>query len=125
MQIKKLNFYLKFFLIFSPLLIYIGKKSFLAYDEGIYILQSKWILNLNNWIAPMWWGEVSLDRTIAAQALIAFSQKIFGNSHFSIYLPTIIASFLMLFFTNSSKIGRAALDPVSNFPNGSGLSIPT
>ena len=99
MQIKKLNFSIKFFLLFSPLLIYIGKKSFLAYDEGIYILQSKWILNLNNWIAPMWWGEVSVDRTIAIQALIALSQKIFGNSNFSIYIPNIIFSFLMLFIT--------------------------
>ena len=26
---------------------------------------------------------------------------------------------------NSSNIGNAALDPVSNFPNGWGLSIPT
>tara|TARA_Y100000739_G_C20597986_1_gene461387 strand:- start:169 stop:1743 length:1575 start_codon:yes stop_codon:yes gene_type:complete len=86
-------------LIFLPLLIYLGNRSLIAYDEGFYALQAKWILNNNNWITPTWWGQISLDRTIGIQALIAFSQKIFGPSTFSIYIPNIIASFFMLFFT--------------------------
>ena len=85
--------------IFLPLLIYLGKRSLIAYDEGFYALQAKWILNNQNWVAPMWWGEISLDRTIGIQALIAFSQKIFGQSNFSIYIPNLVASFFMLFFT--------------------------
>ena len=85
--------------IFFPILIYLGKRSLIAYDEGIYALQAKWILHNSNWVAPLWWGNISLDRTIGIQALIAFSQKIFGPSYFSIYIPNITASFLMLFFT--------------------------
>ncbi len=85
--------------IFFPILIYLGKRSLIAYDEGIYALQAKWILLNSDWVAPLWWGNISLDRTIGIQALIAFSQKIFGPSNFSIYIPNILASFLMLFFT--------------------------
>ena len=95
--IKKINIYK--ILIFFPLLIYLGERSLIAYDEGFYALQAKWILNNGNWIAPMWWGDISLDRTIGIQALIAFSQKIFGQSTFSIYIPNLLASFFMLFFT--------------------------
>ena len=65
-------------ILFIPILIYLGDRSLIAFDEGFYALQAKWILNSNNWIAPMWWGEISLDRTIGIQALIALSQKIFG-----------------------------------------------
>ena len=98
-KIKKENIWK--ILIFLPILIYLGKRSLIAYDEGIYALQAKWILNNGNWIAPTWWGEISLDRTIGIQALIAFSQKLFGQSYFSIYIPNIIASSFMLFFTYS------------------------
>ena len=86
-------------LVFLPLLIYLGERSLIAYDEGFYALQAKWILNNENWFAPMWWGDISLDRTIGIQALIAFSQRIFGKSDFSIYIPNLFASFFMLFFT--------------------------
>ena len=86
-------------LIFLPLLIYLGKRSLIAYDEGFYALQAKWILNNGNWVAPMWWGDIGMDRTIGIQALIAFSQKIFGQSSFSIYIPNLVASIFMLFCT--------------------------
>ena len=69
----------------------------------------------------MWWGEVSLDRTIAVQAVIAFSQKIFGKSNFSIYLPNIIASFLMLFFTYKLHIELIG----KKFPLASSLILAT
>lgn len=88
------------FLFFAPLLIYIGERSPIATDEGYYILQAKWILDSGDWISPMAFGELALDRTIAIQALIAFSQKIFGENFFAIYLPNILAGSLMLFFTS-------------------------
>ena len=97
-KINKLNIFK--ILIFLPLLIYLGKRSLVAYDEGFYALQAKWILNNENWFAPMWWGDISLDRTIGIQALIAFSQRIFGESNFSIYIPNLLASFFMLYFTH-------------------------
>ena len=71
------------FLLFIPLLIYIGERSPIATDEGYYILQSRWILNSGDWISPTYWGTLALDRTIAMQAIIAFSQKIFGENMFS------------------------------------------
>ena len=98
--LKRLNkVYIFKIIIFLPLLIYLGKRSLIAYDEGFYALQAKWILNNENWVAPMWWGDISLDRTIGIQALIAISQRIFGQSNFSIYIPNLVASFFMLFFT--------------------------
>ena len=76
MLLKNLS---KLFL-FIPLILYFGKRSLISYDEGFYALQAKWILENNNWIAPLWWGNISLDRTIGIQNLIAISQKVFGNN---------------------------------------------
>ena len=88
------------YLLFIPLLIYIGERSPIATDEGYYILQSRWIIDSGDWISPTYWGTLALDRTIAMQAIIAFSQKIFGENMFSAYIPNIIAGSLMLFFTS-------------------------
>ena len=86
-------------LIFIPLIFYFGKRSFIAFDEGFYALQAKWILEKGNWIIPLWWDEYVLDRTIGLQFLIAKSQYLFGRNIFSAYLPTTVASILMLFTT--------------------------
>tara|TARA_X000000950_G_C13918534_1_gene662207 strand:- start:7399 stop:8952 length:1554 start_codon:yes stop_codon:yes gene_type:complete len=94
---------------FIPLLIYLGERSLIAYDEGFYVLQSRWILENNNWIAPYWWGNIYVDRTIGIQYLLALSQKIFGGSFFSIYVPNIIGGSLTLFFTY--KIHKEIFNP--------------
>ena len=86
-------------LIFFPLVFYFGKRSYIAFDEGFYALQAKWILEKGNWTIPLWWDEYVLDRTIGLQVLIAKSQEIFGENKFSAYLPTTIAAILMLFIT--------------------------
>ena len=86
-------------ILFFPILIYFGKRSYLAYDEGFYALQAKWILNNNNWVIPAWWDEYNLDRTIGIQYLIAKSQSIFGESIFAAHIPTTLAAFVMLFVT--------------------------
>ena len=88
------------FLLFSPLFIYFGKRSPIAFDEGFYILQAKWILLNGDWISPTYWGELILDRTIAIQYLIALFQKTFGERDFVIYLPNIIAGLFMVFLTS-------------------------
>ena len=92
--IRKLNFFL-----FSPLLFYFGERSLVAYDEGYYALQARWILEKGNWIAPLWFDKVVLDRTIAVQFLIAISQKIFGDNYFATFLPISCSSILMLYLT--------------------------
>ncbi len=86
-------------LIFFPLIFYFGKRSYLAYDEGFYALQARWILEKGNWTIPLWWGSFTLDRTIGVQFLIAKSQEIFGMNLFAAYLPTTIASIIMLIVT--------------------------
>tara|TARA_Y100001970_G_scaffold189609_1_gene230507 strand:- start:12960 stop:14537 length:1578 start_codon:yes stop_codon:yes gene_type:complete len=91
-QIKKL-------IIFFPILIYLGKRSYLAYDSGFYALQARWILADKNWIIPKWWNEYLLDRTIGIQYLIAKSQSIFGENQFAAHIPTTLAAFLMIFLT--------------------------
>ena len=52
------------FLLFFPLLIYFGKRSLIAYDEGFYALQARWIIEKSNWIGPMWWDQVTSDEQL-------------------------------------------------------------
>ncbi len=97
-RILKFKYLLKFF-IFIPLIFYVGERSYIAFDEGFYALQARWILDKGNWTIPLWWDEYVLDRTIGLQFLIAKSQEIFGRNMFSAYLPTTISAILMLFIT--------------------------
>jgi len=96
--ILKFKNLLKLF-IFIPLIFYFGKRSYIAFDEGFYALQARWILDKGNWTIPLWWDEYVLDRTIGLQFLIAKSQDIFGRNLFSAYLPTTAAAIMMLFIT--------------------------
>ena len=73
-------------LIFTPLIFYFGKRSYIAIDEGFYALQARWILDKGNWIIPLWWGEYVLDRTIGLHFLIGKSQEIFGRNMLPAYL---------------------------------------
>ena len=98
MNIKKAKINLKY-LLFLPLLLYFGRRSLIAYDEGFYALQARWIIEKSNWIGPMWWDEVTSDRTIGIQFLIALSKKFFGESLFAIYIPILFAAVLMLYCT--------------------------
>ena len=97
-RILKLKYLFKI-LIFIPIVFYFGKRSYIAYDEGFYALQARWILDKGNWTIPLWWDEYVLDRTIGLQFLIAKSQEIFGRNIFSAYLPTTAAAILMLLIT--------------------------
>ena len=97
-RISKFKYLFKIF-IFIPLIFYFGKRSYIAFDEGFYALQAKWILDKGNWTIPLWWDDYVLDRTIGLQFLIAKSQDIFGRNMFSAYLPTTAAAILMLFIT--------------------------
>ena len=94
--------YLKKFyqiLLFIPILTYFGKRSLIAFDEGFYTLQAKWILENDNWIAPMWWGNISLDRTIGIQYCLAISHKLFGTTNIGYIFPVTLAGIIMLFCT--------------------------
>ena len=62
-KILKYRYLLKLF-VFIPLTFYFGKRSYIAFDEGFYALQARWILEKVNWTIPLWWDEYVLDRTI-------------------------------------------------------------
>jgi 4-amino-4-deoxy-L-arabinose transferase-like glycosyltransferase len=96
--ILKFKLFFKLF-IFIPVIFYFGKRSYIAYDEGFYALQARWILDKGNWTIPLWFDKYTLDRTIGMQFLIAKSQEIFGRNIFWAYLPTTIAAIVMLFIT--------------------------
>ena len=96
--IFKFKPFLKTF-IFIPIIFYFGKRSYLAFDEGFYALQARWILDKGNWTIPLWFDNYVLDRTIGLQFLIAKSQEIFWRNIFWAYLPTTIAAIIMLFIT--------------------------
>ena len=98
MQIQKVYSKIKYSL-FIPLLFYFGRRSLIAFDEGFYALQARWIIEKSNWIGPLWWDQVSSDRTIGIQFLLALSKKLFGDSIFVIYIPILCAAILMLFCT--------------------------
>ncbi len=96
---NNITYFTKRIILFFPLLIFLGKRSLLAYDEGFYALQAKWILQNNDWITPTKWGAIETDRTISVQFLIALSQKVFGQNIFAIYIPNILFGILMIFLT--------------------------
>ncbi len=107
--------------IFIPIIFYFGERSYLAYDEGFYALQARWILDKGNWTIPLWFDSYILDRTIALQFLIAKSQEIFGRNIFWAYLPTTVAAIIMLFTTyklHEELIGK-------KFPLASALILST
>ena len=74
-----------------PILIYLGERSFISYDEGYYALQGKWVLEYNNWLTPQWFDQIQFDRPPLLPVLIAISYKLFGVGHFSAHLPTLIS----------------------------------
>ena len=85
--------------LYFPLFFYFGSRSYIAQDEGYYALQSRWILDSGNWLAPMWWSEPVFDRTIGLQWLIASFQSILGNSIFASHLPSLISGIIALIVT--------------------------
>ncbi|WP_320664532.1 ArnT family glycosyltransferase [Prochlorococcus sp. MIT 1223] len=86
-------------LLWLPFLLYFGERSYIAQDEGYYALQAKWILQKGEWIAPMWWDEISFDRTNGIQWLIAISQSLFGETILASHLPSLLAGFITLLVT--------------------------
>ena len=87
------------YLFFVPLFIYIGERSLIAFDEGFYAMQARWIIEKSNWGGPLFWDQVSSDRTIGIQFLMAISKKLLGDSLFVIYIPIFLAAILMLYCT--------------------------
>ena len=100
------------YLFFVPLLIYIGERSLIAFDEGFYAMQARWIIEKSNWVGPLFWDQVSSDRTIGIQFLIAISKKLFGDSLFVIYIPIFSFSYLYCYCHSYVSIGIRTFVPL-------------
>lgn len=82
-----------------PLVFSIRPRSFIAHDEGYYILQGRAILDSGNWLAPISWGTPVFDRTIGLQWIIASCHKLFGYTSWSSHVPSLIFGLVSLLFT--------------------------
>ena len=82
-----------------PLFLSIRPRSYIAHDEGYYILQSRAIVDSGNWLAPTSWGIPVFDRSIGVQWIIASCQKVFGYTSWSSHIPSLVFALVSLFST--------------------------
>jgi 4-amino-4-deoxy-L-arabinose transferase-like glycosyltransferase len=84
-------------------------QSLMAHDEGIYAIQAKSIVLTGDWLAPQWGGQVSFDRTIGIQWLMALCYWLFGINEMAVRLPSQLAfvgSVLLLYRIGMLILGR-------------------
>ena len=97
------------FLFIIPLFLSIRSRSFMAHDEGYYILQSRAIIDSGNWLAPTSWGIPVYDRSIGVQWIIAGCQKVFGYTSWSSHIPSLafaLVSLLSTYFLAKKFFGK-------------------
>ena len=85
------------------------QQSLMAYDEGYYAQQARWILANQDWVTVGWWGAPLFDRTIGANWLIALSYLALGRSEWSARLPSMVLSLGAILLT--WQIGKRLLPP--------------
>ena len=94
---KPFNSYIFLVLVFLPLVLLIhGQQSLMAHDEGVYANQALSILRENNWIDP---ANLSYDRTIGIQWIIALFYQVLGVHENTARLPSILASLVCILLT--------------------------
>jgi 4-amino-4-deoxy-L-arabinose transferase-like glycosyltransferase len=83
-----------------PLLFLNGHhQSLLAYDEGYYAVQARFIWETRDWVTPQLWGLPIYDRTIGLQWLIALAYHLLGLSEYSARLPSMVACIVSVLLT--------------------------
>ena len=81
----------------------------MAFDEGFYANQARWIWETGDWVTPTWWGIPVYDRTIGIQWLIAIAYHLFGMNEFSARLPSLLACIASVLLTY--EIGKILFNP--------------
>ena len=81
----------------------------MAFDEGFYANQARWIWETGDWVTPTWWGIPVYDRTIGIQWLIAIAYHLFGMNEFSARLPSSLACIVSVLLTY--EIGKILFNP--------------
>lgn len=93
----------------------------MAYDEGYYAQQARWILDNRDWVTVGWWGQPVFDRTIGAQWLIALSFQWFGRIEWAARLPSMAASLGAILLT--WRIGLRLLPPTTGLWGAAILAV--
>jgi len=68
-----------------------GEQSLMAYDEGWYAQQARWIAETGDWVTQHWWFQPLYDRAMGVQWLIALSYRLVGVSEAAARLPSAVA----------------------------------
>lgn len=67
-------------------------QSLMAFEEGIYAQQARWMYTQGDWITVGWWGTPAFDHPIGLPWLIALSYHWFGQGEWTTRLPSLVAS---------------------------------
>lgn len=90
------------------LLINAPEQSFMGFDEAIYAVQARGLVESGDWITQAWWdGGLMFDRAMGLTWAVALSQSLFGFGEMASRLPVMLsalAAALLLF-----EIGRRVL----------------
>ncbi|MFK8185673.1 MAG: ArnT family glycosyltransferase [Phormidesmis sp.] len=79
--------------------------SLMAYDEGNYGAESRFMLDSGQWLVGLWWGEPMYGHGVLLNWLMVLGYKLFGMSDRVVRLWSAIACFAAILFTyDISKI---------------------
>ena len=73
--------------------------SLMAYDEGYYGAQSRFMLDSSQWLVGLWWGEPGYDRGVLLNWLMVAGYKVFGVGDRMVRIWSALACFAALLFT--------------------------
>ena len=114
----------------GPLLLLIGiagllslaspDQSLMAFDEGIYGFQARWMLEKGDWITVGWWGTPEFDHAIGFSWLMALSLHWFHSTELAVRLPSMVAGWTVVLLT--WRLG-AHLSPASGLWGAAILAV--
>lgn len=87
--------------------------SLMAHDEGWYTTLALGMVRSQNWLSPLWWGQLIYDKTSGVHWMIAAAFSVFGVSETSARLPSGIACLISIALLYS--IGSTLLNQRSAF----------
>jgi 4-amino-4-deoxy-L-arabinose transferase-like glycosyltransferase len=74
-------------------------QSLMAFDEGIYAQQARWMNLQADWVTVGWWGQPQFDRPIGFSWVLALSMHWFGQGEWAVRLPSMVASWIGVLLT--------------------------
>ncbi|MBE9140845.1 glycosyltransferase family 39 protein [Nodosilinea sp. LEGE 07088] len=84
-----------------------GEQSLMAFDEGNFAAEARFMVESGNWLARQWWGQPVYTHGIALNWLMASSYVLFGQGDWAARLPSIVTAIGASLLTY--EIGRTVL----------------